>query len=383
MGNTSTVRVIRDEREGRSAAMEVALITRILASRGSEGIDYAPKKAQDKRQVESHRDQAQQYLGMGFVEIAAECTGYRGHIRNPAQAMEVLERAFQSTSDFPAIFQNVLNKSLMARYELAVPTYRELATERPFNDFRPHPQVRAGDFPALQPLTETGELKAGGSFDNGENISVVPYGIIFPISRQMLVNDQLGAIDQILGSAGDTVLVFENSTFFTMFNSNPVLKQDATAVFAAGHKNLAAAGTQITVAAVGAGRASMRSMRSLSNLLLNVPPRILLTGPNQETAADQMVATITPQLSTSVNPFSGKLKSVSDANIADNSWYLMADPARVPCFIYGFLNGASGPRVRTYEPFGVQGVQVSLEHDFGVGAIDFRGAYRNPGAAPS
>jgi hypothetical protein len=34
-------------------------------------------------------------------------------------------------------------------------------------------------------------------------ISVVRYGIVFTISRQMLVNDDLNAIDQMLGSAGD------------------------------------------------------------------------------------------------------------------------------------------------------------------------------------
>jgi hypothetical protein len=59
---------------------------------------------------------------------------------------------------------------------------------------------------------------------------------------------------------------------------------------------------------------------------------------------------------------------------------VFTDPARLPCFIYGFLNGSTGPRTRTFEPFGVQGVKISLEHDFGVGAIDYRGAYRNPGA---
>ena len=39
------------------------------------------------------------------------------------------------------------------------------------------------------------------------------YGIVFSISRQMLVNDDLGAIDQIIAGAGDMVLVFENTTF--------------------------------------------------------------------------------------------------------------------------------------------------------------------------
>jgi hypothetical protein len=38
-----------------------------------------------------------------------------------------------------------------------------------------------------------------------------------------------------------------------------------------------------------------------------------------------------------------------------------------------------GPRTRIESQFGMQGVKVSLEHDFGVGAIDFRSFYRNPG----
>jgi hypothetical protein len=71
---------------------------------------------------------------------------------------------------------------------------------------------------------------------------------VFSISRQMLVNDDLGAIDQILGSAGDMVHVFENTTFFQMFNSNPTLLQDSTAVFASGHNNLAGSGAAPSVA---------------------------------------------------------------------------------------------------------------------------------------
>src|ERR1035437_4282499 len=195
----------------------------------------------------------------------------------------------------------------------------------------------------------------------------------------MLVNDDLGAIDQILGSAGDSVLVFENTTFFSMMQvaaGGPTLLQDSTAVWAAGHGNLASPGAVPSVASIGSGRQALRGMKSISGLYLNVPPRIILTGPAQETVADQMVTAITPTLTTSVNPFSGRLRSISDANITDNSWYLFTEPGRVPCFMYGFLNGANGPRVRTFEPFGVQGVKISLEHDFGCGAIDYRGAYK-------
>ncbi len=386
-GGGADMQITRDEREGIAAAMEIALITRVLASRGGEAIKYEPKNPVERARVDRYRKQSEQYLSMGLVDIAAACIDYRpshsSRYLTAGDANTIFERAFNSTSDFPNIFLNMLNKSLLARYELHMPTYREISQERPFNDFRPHPQIRAGEFPQLQPISETGELKYGTTADTGEFVSVVPYGVVFTISRTMLVNDDLGAIDQILGSAGDTVLVFENTTFFQMLLSNsgtgPTLAQDTYNVFdTTHHANQAATGAVPSVSTIGTARQALRQMKSISGLYLNVPPRIILTGPAQETVADQMVTAITPTLTTSVNPFSGRLRSVSDANITDDSWYLFTEPGRVPCFIYGFLNGANGPRVRTFEPFGVQGVKISLEHDFGCGAIDYRGAYRSP-----
>jgi hypothetical protein len=39
-----------------------------------------------------------------------------------------------------------------------MPTYREIAAERQFKDFRLRSQVRAGTFPMLSEIMETGEL---------------------------------------------------------------------------------------------------------------------------------------------------------------------------------------------------------------------------------
>jgi hypothetical protein len=195
----------------------------------------------------------------------------------------------------------------------------------------------------------------------------------------MIVNDDLSAIDQILGSAGVTVLIFENVTFFTMFNANPVLNQDGLTVFHATHGNNFTTTGPPSIDTIGASRKALRGMKSLSGLFLNIPPAIILSGPTQETVADQMVTAITPTFTTSVNPFSGRLRSITDANITGKDWYIATEPGGVPCFVYGFLGGLGGPRVRTDNPFGRQGIQMSLEHDFGVGAIDYRGWIHNDG----
>jgi hypothetical protein len=164
--------------------------------------------------------------------------------------------------------------------------------------------------------------------------------------------------------------------------ASAALASDSVAVWHASHNNLAGAGTAITVAALGAGRAAIRKQTTIDGKKMNMSPSILLVGPDKETEADQLVTSIVPNQPSSVNPFSGRLQVVSSAQISGNTWYLFADPARAggACFIHGFLDGASAPRIRTDEPFGQQGWAMTVEHDFGVGAADFRGTYKNPGA---
>ena len=162
--------------------------------------------------------------------------------------------------------------------------------------------------------------------------------------------------------------------------SNPTMS-DAVAMFHATHANLAGSGTVINTAAVGAGRAAMRKQTNLAkDEILNIGPKILLVGPDKETEAQQFVAPVNAQQSSNVNPFSGKLDVVADAEITGNVWRLFADPADAPNFIYGYVGDAEGPMITQERPFGVDGMSLQILHDFGVGAIDFRGGYQNPGA---
>lgn len=360
----------QDETETRRSAIGEALAARMM-SMGGGRVEVS--------------DAARGYMEHGIAELAAEVIGHRGSIRSLGQREEVLRRAFHSTSDFPAIFENALNRVLQARYQAAQPTYRRIAQQRTFRDFRAHKVVRAGDFPQLQRVGQGGEIKYGTFGDQKEEISVLAYAVQFGISREMIVNDDLGAIDQVIGSYGTTVAYFEEITFYAMKNANagagPALKTDNKAVFHTDHGNLAASGTVIDVANLGKARAAMRKQTSLDGKTkLNIAPRILLVGPDKETEAEIITASVTPQQASSVNPFSGKFEVVASAEIAGNAWELYAEPSIMPVFQWGYLEGYTAPRFRLDTPFGTQGVGVSVEHDFGCGAIDFRGAYRNAGA---
>jgi hypothetical protein len=72
-------------------------------------------------------------------------------------------------------------------------------------------------------------------------------------------------------------------------------------------------------------------------------------------------------------------------------WYLFADPADVPAFAMGFLNGNDTPFVGIKDPtvrnalgpgmdpytFELDSVDFKVRHDFGMAAVDPRGAFRS------
>lgn len=352
-------RILRDERDTRRRGMSEAIVAQLQGKPDLAG----PGRA---------------YMGMSLIEMVASTTGHRGPLRSAGQRVQVLMDASHSVSDFPAIFENALNKHLLERYQIATPTYRAIARKKNFKDFRPMPLVRAGDFPMLKPISETGEIKWGTFGESREAAMIESYAIGITISRQMIINDDLGAIDEVLSTYGERIALFEEITFYAAALS--AVMSDGKPVFHADHGNRAAAGSAIDVASVSAGRAAMIKQKTIDGSpIMGNEPTILLVGADKLTEAEQFLHDITATRTEDVNVFTGnRLKPLMTTQIAGNAWALLSE--RNPNWIYGYLEGMEAPRLRTEEPFGTQGFSMTLEHDFGVGAADYRGGYWNPGA---
>jgi hypothetical protein len=206
------------------------------------------------------------------------------------------------------------------------------------------------------------------------------------VTRQMLVNDDLGAFTDFAAMIGRRVADFENATAYALVNlangDGPTLTTGNAAVFgtAAARANKAAAGTVLDETNIGAGRTAIMRQRSLDGLPISIGRSMrVLVGPALELAALRLTTSITPATSGTVNPYVGLLQPVVEPLIPANRWYLFAEPPTTPVYVYGYLNGAEGPQVITGPVSGVDGVEVSVIFDFGVGAIDWRGAWFNPG----
>lgn len=368
-GRGPSARIIRDERETRRQGLEAAIVARMSRDREVRG---------------PGRD----YMSMTLAEMAMVGMGRRDRVARGGGEQRAIEMAFAShtTSDFPAVFENAMNRRLASAYAAAQPVYRAVAERIDFTDFRPHPIAQVGDWPTLLPVEESGEIKYGTVSDKKESVALVAYARAFRITRQMMVNDDLAAIDRIINTRGRAVAAFEDATFFAMMLSGsnadgPRLLETTRQVFNATDGTKAGTAAAITPTGISAGYAAMRKRKGVSGeSFLAVEPRILLTGPDKEFEAMQLLAPIQAAQASNVNPYVGKLTPATTPYIAGNAWYMFADPSEVPVFMYGYLQGEEGPRLRTDEPFGQQGAAYSVELDFGCGATDFRGGYKNAGA---
>lgn len=321
---------------------------------------------------------AREFMGFRLMDMAAELALANGQRFNRFNQDQVLER-MHTTADFPLLLQDAGNKILLAQYQAANPSYRRWAARRPFNDFKPHKFLRVGDFPGYQKLAESGEVKYGTMSENREVVTPDEYATGIVIGRRALINDDLSALSDFSSMIAIRTAADENRLAYSLLENNGPVLSDGKALFDAAHGNKAGAGAAINVTSVGAGRAAMRKQTSLDGIKLNIEAALLITSPDKELEARQVVANVTAAKAADVNPWAGKLDADVDANITGNRWYLFADPAMCPVAVYGYVGGAEGPQIKTETDFDTQAIKVRAGIDFAVGVIDFRGAYFNPG----
>jgi hypothetical protein len=113
--------------------------------------------------------------------------------------------------------------------------------------------------------------------------------------------------------------------------------------------------------------------------LIAVNARWVLVGSAQETKAQQMVSSIQATKTADVNPMS-VLQVVVDARIPSNQWYVVSSD--VDGLEYAHLENG-GLYTETRVGFDVDGIEIKIRNDVGMGFVDWRGWWRNPGSAPS
>ena len=150
--------------------------------------------------VEKPAAGALELRGYSLKEIARESLRVANQSFH-GDAMEMVGRAL-TNSDLPIILGNTANKSLFDGYEGSEETWTQWCDTGSVNDFKTHTSARMSETEDLDEISEDDEYKYGKASDAKEEYKVVTYGKLFKISRQAIINDDLGAITRIPRSHG-------------------------------------------------------------------------------------------------------------------------------------------------------------------------------------
>ena len=327
---------------------------------------------------------ARRYAYATPVDMAKELLTLRGESTMALSPATLVTRALHTTSDFPIILGNTVGRVLRDAYQAAPSGIRRLGRQTSARDFRSVNKIMLGEAPLLEKLNEHGEIKAGTMAEAREAYKIETWARKIGITRQVLVNDDLGAFSDLARRMGQGAAETEARILVTLLEANsgngPTLS-DTKALFHVDHGNRAGSGAVISDATLSVARLALRTQKGIEDRTIRVTPKNLLVPPALETVAEKWLATIAPATAADVNPFSGSLSLVVEPRLSSATrWYITADPGEIDGLEFAYLSGNEGPQVESRSGWDVDGVEIRVILDFGAGFIDHRGWYMNAGA---
>ena len=344
---------------------------------------------------------AMQYRGLTPKKLAMHLAGKPGYRFNDMELVKagmgargvVMAGGMHSTGDFSYLMAETMNRELRARYNARMPTWGPISRQRTATDFRTLYSAQfGGDFGMTQVL-ENGEYQATALTDAADSFSVVRYGRKVLMSFEAIVNDDLGAFTRVPGDFARSARMREEAIVWGRINANANMA-DGVALFAtaAGTRgaNLAGSGAVISDATIGAGRKVMFEQRPLGatatgDEFIMAQPDILAVAPAREQAARAYLGPIFAATDANNKVFNTTLQLIVSTYLgakvsggSDTAWYLF--DSTLPPIEHAYLSGYEAPTVTATDKLDPKGTELIAEMMFGAGVVEFRGAYKNPGA---
>lgn len=325
---------------------------------------------------------ARRFMGHTLRDVMRECLTARGISTRNLVGDELIRAALHTTSDFPILLTGTGERVMMASYQAAESPIVALTKRSTLNDFRQAHRVRLSGIGKLERVPESGEITHTTREEGAEAIKIDTFAKLFGLTRQALVNDDLGAFTDWATAAGRSAAETIAQGLTDLLMSNPIMS-DGFALFSTQHNNLSLtpdnpSGTDYDLAPISEARLALRNMKGLAGEPINARGKFLLVGADLEVEAEKILADITAATPADAN--TTKLTLLVESRLPPLAWYVFADPAVLPVLEQATLSSAPGPQMASREGWNILGVEFRVVLDWGAAAIDFRGAFKNAGA---
>ncbi len=337
--------------------------------------------------------------GIGLQQLVMQAAVANGYVARAGEQMRagnmrtILQAAF-STMSLPGILENLANKELLAGYvaDEQLMLWKEIAVTKRVNDFKEVTSYRLlGDL-SYEKLGPGGKIKHGAVGEESYSRQVNTYAKMLSLTRTHIVNDDLGAFDDLRKRLGRAAAQTLSDRFWETFMDNAAFFTSGRGTYVEG--SLTNLGTDGLGLQMGVNAFStLRSPTADGSKRIGGQPSILLVPIELSTTAEKFYINQNLGGGTAVaeaNVYSGKYRPVavpwlSDSAFANSSataWYLLRDPARYASMVVSFLNGIEQPTIESAEAnFDQLGVDFRGYHDFGCDRAEYLAGVKVKGAA--
>ena len=297
--------------------------------------------------------------------------------------------ASMTTSDFPILLKEGSKRILDHGFEKAATTWQLLVNRVAHPDFRPYTSVARQGVPAnvWQPIVEGGEPKDFTLSENGEVAKIESKAASFKITRQMLINDDLGAFTDMLSDFAQSANEHINACVYAFIETRDAYAgyktKDGKPLFDASHNNkFTGAASALSEDALFKVRTAMARQKDVFGNKIRVMPQFLIVPPElKDTAVKLMVssATLEANMNSGVkNILQGAYQIVSDPELENaKAWYLAAAKA----INFGYLAETGGkPIIELADKSVVEGLHYQGVLDFAIYANKYQLIAQNVGA---
>ena len=335
-------------------------------------------------------DGSREFSGMTLFDIGRELLDASGVNTRGMSRSRIAERAMHSTSDFPLILENVMNKNLLDSYNETPRTFLGLGQRATVNDFREKHVYRLGDSPDLKPLGENGEYKAGTFGESKEKYAIDTFARKIAFTRKMLINDDMSALDRIPRMFGPAGARLENDIVWGLLLDYDFVNgvatsrkmEDGKSLFHADHKNLLTTSSALSKASLTELRKLGRKQKTLDGKFMNVLYNAIAIPEDLETTAEDLLLPRIVAAKIEDQAPRQRFDIIVEPRLAvvsPSAWYAFSN--MLDTFEYAYLSGEEEMYTEVVTSTDVDGLEVKVRKDFGAGLIDWRGMAKATGAA--
>ena len=314
------------------------------------------------------------YVSLKDTHTDAERASFINLISNsdnvPAHLHEYRIREAMTTSDFPLLFGDVLDRQVLASYKATEPVWKAYSKQSTVKDFKISRRfaITGGDG-MLDRVAEKGEYLASDRKEEKYDISVLKYGRQYDISWESLINDDLGALKDTPERFARGAIRTEATIAARLYANLTMAGAAHTAggnLYSTLPAELNETAGALTIGFLEQGLENMAGRLDAGGMPIQCRAKFLVVPPALELTARQILTStekrytggaggtswptsnVLPQygLQLVVDPY---LPAAATFNLtaasANTQWYLFADPKEITAIELAHLSGHERPEI--------------------------------------